>query len=355
MRLRCSSFVIAAVITTSLVIARSSSAALEDARVTPKDPYIGAIVIDADTGEVLFEDHADAPVYPASVVKIMDLLIIEEKIEQGAIKTNDAVRISREASRMGGTEIWADPRETFTVDALTYALMVRSANDAAVALAEHIAGTTDAFVQMMNDRAKALGLNSTVYHSVNGLPATRKKGELPDVTTARDMAALGRELVKHPDVFRYTATKHAELRDGKTEMDTHNRLLYTFEGCDGLKTGWTREAGYSIVATAKRNGRRLIAAVMGSKGNRGHVRDAKTSALLSVAFVKMPPPPAPAPVATNAIVSTNVSVTNVAAKETPPAKSPRSWKHIWILVGGVVVIVWLGAVMIRRRSRTEFE
>jgi D-alanyl-D-alanine carboxypeptidase (penicillin-binding protein 5/6) len=353
MRIRFLSFVIAAGIATSLVIARSSSAALEDARVTPKDPYIGAIVMDADTGEVLFEDNADAPVYPASVVKLMDMLIIEERIEQGILKTNDIVRITREASRMGGTQVYLDPRESLTVDDLLYALMVRSANDAAVALAIHVAGTKEAFVVMMNERAKVLGLNSTIYHSVHGLPPD-KKGQLPDITTPRDMAILGRELVKHPDVFRYTSAKHKDLRNGETEMDNHNHLLESFEGCDGLKTGYYRKAGYSIVATAKRNGRRLIAAVMGGKAVWGRVRDAKTSELLSVAFVKMPPPPAPAKPATNAVVSTNVSLTTVAAKE-PPAKSPRSWKHIWILVGGVVVIVWMGAVMIRRHSRTEFE
>lgn len=267
-------------------------------RVLAKDPYVGALVIDAGTGEVLYEDQADALCYPASVLKLMDLLIVLEKIEQGAVRAEDPVLVTAEASRIGGSQVFLAEKETFTVDELLYALAVQSANDAATALAIHLGGSKDGFVALMNQRAKELGLKSTRFHSVHGLPPA--KDQQPDISTARDLARLGLELLKHPDALRYTSTKEKGFRGDQFIMRNHNNLLRTFPGCDGFKTGYFSAAGFSIVATAARNDRRLVAVVVGSTSKQ--VRDAKAAELLSQGFLKAPAkkeadaaPPAAAP------------------------------------------------------------
>src|ERR1041385_215532 len=162
-----------------------------------RDPYLGAIVVDAATGKVLFEDQADAKGYPASVLKLMDLLIILEKVQQKQISLQDQVPVSAKASKTGGSQVWLAEKESFTVDEMLYALMVQSANDAAVALAEKVAGTTDAFVELMNRRAKELGMTSTLFHSVHGLPPGA--GQEHDITTARGFAGLCRALLKNKE------------------------------------------------------------------------------------------------------------------------------------------------------------
>ncbi len=272
-----------------------------------RDPWLGAIVVDAATGKVLYEDHADAKGYPASVLKLMDLLIILEKIEQKQLSLQDQVPVSAKASHIGGSRVWLKEKESFTVDELLYALMVQSANDAATALAEKVAGSTDAFIELMNRRARELGMNNTVFHSVHGLPPG--KGQEHDVTTARDLSILGRELLKHPDTLRYTSTRERAFRPNVTghtvNMSNHNRLLGHVEGCDGLKTGYIRASGYSIAVTAARHGQRVIAVVFDSASLK--VRDAKAAELLAKGFAALPaasqgpaplgPPPAPAPVA----------------------------------------------------------
>lgn len=262
-----------------------------------RDPYLGAIVVDAATGRVLFEDQADARAYPASVLKLMDLLIILETIQQHRLTLQDPVTVSARASTTGGSQVWLAEKETFTVDELLYALMVQSANDAAVALAEKVGGTTEAFVELMNRRAKALGMTSTLFHSVHGLPPGA--GQEPDVTSARDLAVLCRELLKHPDTLRYTSTRERPFRpDAGTKtvvMRTHNHLLGHLEGCDGFKTGYFTQAGYSIAVTGTRNGQRVIAVVLGSLDRK--VRDAKAAELFSKGFLALPAAaPAPAPV-----------------------------------------------------------
>ena len=161
-----------------------------------RDPYLGAIAVEAASGRVLFQDQPDAKGYPASVLKLMDLLIVLEKVEQKQLSFQDQVTVSAKASKTGGSQVWLAEKETFTVDELLYALMVQSANDAAVALAEKVGGTTDAFVQMMNQRAQQLGMTSTTFNSVHGLPPGA--GQQPDVTSARDLTVLCRELLRHP-------------------------------------------------------------------------------------------------------------------------------------------------------------
>jgi D-alanyl-D-alanine carboxypeptidase (penicillin-binding protein 5/6) len=155
--------------------------------------------------------------------------------------------------------------------------MIQSANDAAVALALHLAGSKQALVDMMNQRADELGMERTTFHSVHGLPPGQ--GQKPDVTTARDMATLGRAVLRHPDLLRYTSTKERGFRDGSFIMRTHNKLLHTFDGCDGLKTGYFRAAGYSVTATAKRGDRRVVAVILGSKSK--DARNTKAGELLA--------------------------------------------------------------------------
>jgi D-alanyl-D-alanine carboxypeptidase (penicillin-binding protein 5/6) len=259
--------------------------------------YVGVISLDATSGRVLFEDKADAPGHPASTLKLMDLLIILEKIEAGTLKLNDTVTVTAESSTIGGSQVYLKEHETFIVDEMLYALMIQSANDAATALAIHVAGSKDAFVGMMNKRAQELGMASTVFRSVHGLPPG--KGQEPDVTTARDMSKLCLEVLKHKDALRYTSTRERPFRPNAKEpfiMRTHNHLLGSFEGCDGLKTGYYREAGFTIACTAERNGKRVLAVVMGSPTR--PVRDAKACELMAQGLLAIPDaPPAAVPAA----------------------------------------------------------
>lgn len=247
-----------------------------------REPYLGAIVVEAASGRVLFQDQADAKGYPASVLKLMDLLIILEKIEQRQLTLQDQVKVSAKASKTGGSQVWLAEKEVFTVDELLYALMIQSANDAAVALAEKVGGTTEGFVEIMNKRAKELGMNNTVFYSVHGLPPGKE--QQPDVTTPRDFALLCRELVKRSEALRYTATRNRDFRPGdKTiAMRNHNHLLDQVDGCDGLKTGYYFKAGFSIAVTAARNGQRVIAVILGSPTSKG--RDAKAAELVAKGF-----------------------------------------------------------------------
>ena len=262
------------------------------------DPYLGAIVIDADTGKVLFEDNADAKGYPASIVKLMDLLILLEAIESKRIHLQDPVKVTAEASRIGGSQVYLKEDETFPVEELLYSVIVQSANDSATALALHYGGSKEAFVEVMNKRAREIGMKDTMFHSVHGLPPG--KGQLPDVSTPRDLAKLCRELLKHPETLQYTSAIERPFRPDAPEpfiMRSHNHLLRAMEGCDGLKTGYFRKAGFSIAATAQKNGVRAIAIILGSVDRK--VRDAKARELLSKGLIELSanaPTPTPAPV-----------------------------------------------------------
>jgi len=251
------------------------------------DPYRSAILLNAATGEVLFEKNADAAVYPASSLKLMVLLVILERIEQGHMKLDDMVQVTVEAYKMGGSQVYLDPKEQFPVEDLLYALMIQSANDAAVALASHVAGSKEAFVEMMNQKARELGMNKTTFYSVHGLPPS--KGQGVDVSSARDFGILCRYMSSKPEVFKYTSAKVRDFRGGEFIMRTHNHLLKKVDGCDGFKTGYFVKAGFSIAATAKRGGVRIIAIVMGSKNRK--VRDAKAIELINKGFAMVPPQP----------------------------------------------------------------
>lgn len=266
-----------------------------------RDPYVGAIVVDADTGETLFADGADTKGYPASVLKLMDLLVILEKVDEGRLRLDEPVRITAEAAKIGGSQVYLKEGEVFSIEELLYALMIQSANDAATALAIHVAGSKDGFVSLLNEKARALGMKSSEFHSVHGLPPG--PGQEPDITTARDLALLGRELLKHRDALRFTSTTERAFRADSAQpfiMRNHNNLLGRVEGCDGFKTGFFGAAGFSVAATAQRGGRRVICVVMGSTSK--PVRDAKAAELIAKGFlilparnasVSAPPPPAP--------------------------------------------------------------
>jgi D-alanyl-D-alanine carboxypeptidase (penicillin-binding protein 5/6) len=262
--------------------------------------YRGATVIDAATGRVLFEDKADVQNPPASVTKLLTFAVIQDKLKSGELTLQTPVKVSAAASHIGGSRVYLKEGETFTVEDLLYALIVESANDAAYALAEKAAGSRDAFVDLMNAKARALGMTHSEFHSPHGLSPGRD--QLPDLSTARDIAILGRWLVQNTDILRYTATRIRDFRPGPHHilMTSHDHLLESVTGCDGLKTGWYAKAGYSIAATVQRNGRRVIAVVLGSPGR--ELRDNITTRLIERGFAALPLAPAPAPaVATPAV------------------------------------------------------
>ncbi len=253
-----------------------------------RDPWLGAIIVDASSGKVLFEDGADNKGIPASLLKLMDLLVILEKIQKGELSLKDQVPVSAKATKASPSKVWLAEKESFTVDEMLYALMVESANDAAIALAEKVAGSTDAFLDLVNKRAKELGMTTTVFHSVNGLPPAH--GQEHDYTSARDMAILCRELLKFPDTLRYSSTRTRPFRPNagnKTVvMTTHNHLLGRVAGVDGLKTGYISDSGFSIAVTAVRNGQRIIVIVLDSTSSK--VRDEHAIDLVAKGFTLMP-------------------------------------------------------------------
>ncbi len=246
--------------------------ALDGAEITAPS----AILIDADSGKVLFEKDSHQIRACASITKVMTLLLVMEAIDSGKISLNDTVTASAHAASMGGSDIWLETGETMSVDDMLKATVVASANDAAVALAELISGTEDEFVIQMNSRAKELGMNDTVFKNCNGLD---EEGHL---TSAYDVAIMSRELIKHEKIYDYTSIWIDYLRDGKTQLVNTNKLLKSYNGITGLKTGTTSQAGCCISATARRNGLSLIAVVLGSTTGQQRFKDA--SVLLDYGF-----------------------------------------------------------------------
>lgn len=219
-----------------------------------------AIIIEASTGEVIYEYNADKSMPPASMTKMMSLLLIMEAIENNVIKYSDMVTISSNASSMGGSQILLETGEEMSVDDLLKGISVASGNDAVVALAERIGGTEDNFVKMMNDKAKELGLKNTKFNNCHGLDS---KGH---VSSARDMAIIARELVKHKKILEYSSIYETYLRKGTDKqiwLVNTNKLVRFKKGVDGLKTGYTEESGYCLTATMNKDNMRIIAVVMG--------------------------------------------------------------------------------------------
>ena len=317
-----------------LVIAACSAAGLlpvaaattrKNTKATPAevDPnaYRSAIVLDAATGQVLFEDNADVQNPPASVVKLMTFLIVEEKIKHGEPALTTPVTITAEAAKTGGSQVWLVDKEKITVEELLYALMVQSANDAAVALAIQVAGSKEAFVELMNLRAHDLGLTHTVFHSPHGLPPGR--GQTADLSTARDLAILARKLLTETDILRYTSTREHEFhhQNGQiNKLTNHNHLLGLVPGCDGLKTGWYEKAGYSLVATVQRNGRRIITVILGSPERK--LRDITTTLLVEKGFAALSAFPALSPVAAVQPATQPAAQPVASAPPRPPTAPP---------------------------------
>lgn len=235
-----------------------------------------AILMEAGTGKVLYEKNPDEKRPAASITKVMTLLLVMEAIDSGTLSLDDTVTASAHAASMGGSDIWLKEGETMSVDDMLKATVIMSANDAAVALAEKVAGTEDDFVHRMNERAQQLGMTNTTFLNCNGLD---EDGHL---TTARDIAIMSAELIKHPKIFDYAQTWIDYVRDGKTQLVNTNKLLKTYQGITGLKTGTTGKAGSCISATAERSGLSLIAVVLGSENTAD--RFSTATALLDYGF-----------------------------------------------------------------------
>ncbi len=237
-------------------------------------------VIDAETGMVLVATNERARRQPASMLKMLTELIILERVAEGDLSMDEPVKVSAKASRMGGSQVYLAHNEVFTVEELLQALAIHSANDASCALAEHVAGSTGAFTDLMNLRARELGMTDSEFHSVHGLPPGR--GQVPDITSARDMAIVGRELVKYPEAREWASTPSAPFRRGEFTLWNPNKLVGKYRGLDGLKTGFTQPAGFCVTATAVQKGKRLISVVMGCSTDRARAEE--TTRLLSYAF-----------------------------------------------------------------------
>ena len=242
-------------------------------------PAPSAVLMETSTGKILFEKNSHEQRPCASVTKIMTLLLVFEAIDSGKLSLDDTITASEHASSMGGSDIWLETGETMSTDDMIKATVVASANDAAVALAEHISGSEDAFIEQMNKRAKELKMNDTVFKNCNGLD------EDGHVTSAYDVAIMSRELMKHEKIFDYTSIWLDNLRDGKTQIVNTNKLLKTYNGITGLKTGTTNDAGCCMSASAKRGDVSLVAVVLGCKTGKERFSDA--AALLDYGFANI--------------------------------------------------------------------
>jgi len=223
-----------------------------------------AILMDAVSGQIFYEKEAHKELPPASVTKIMTLLVAADAVASGKVKLTDKVTASENASKLGGSQIYLEPGETFTLEQMLIAIAVGSANDGCVAVAEHICGTHEAFVEEMNNKAQALDLKNTHFVNAYGLPA---EGHY---TSAYDLAVISKEVLNYPLVRKLTSMKEYDLREGKFKLWNTNKLLWWYPGADGFKTGWTNEAKYCLASTVERNGLRLICVVMGVPQVRGH-------------------------------------------------------------------------------------
>ncbi|MDD3429746.1 MAG: D-alanyl-D-alanine carboxypeptidase [Oscillospiraceae bacterium] len=243
------------------VPAATSVAGIELAQANFDITAKAGVLMSSDTGDILYEKNADEPLAIASITKVMTLLLTFEAIDAGKITLQDVVPVSEHAYSMGGSQIWLEPGEHFTLDELVKAICVSSANDAAVAVAEYVGGSEDVFATMMNDRAAQLGMTNTHFMNACGLD---EDGHL---STARDVALMSLELMKHKKVFEYTGIWTDSLRDGQTQLVNTNKLLKRYNGITGLKTGTTGKAGVCISATATRDGTGFIAVVLGSSNS----------------------------------------------------------------------------------------
>lgn len=230
-----------------------------------------AILMELSTGKVLMELNPDEKLSPASITKVMTILLTFEALEKGQIQLEDRVTASRNASSKGGSQIWLKEGEVMTVHELLKATVIASANDACTALGEYIAGDETSFVALMNERAKELGMTNTCFENCSGLDDTVTN----HYSTARDVAIMSCELMKHEKVKEYTTIWMDSLRNGETQLVNTNRLIRYYDGATGLKTGTTSKAGYCVTATAERDNMELVAVVLGSDNSTQRFEDAK--------------------------------------------------------------------------------
>ncbi|MCL2322902.1 MAG: D-alanyl-D-alanine carboxypeptidase [Oscillospiraceae bacterium] len=238
-----------------------------------------AILIEPTSGKILYEKNSNEKFAPASVTKVMTMLLAMEKIDSGEISLKDTITVSENAKAMGGSTMLLDTGEVRTVEEILKGIAICSGNDAAVAMAEYIGGSEQNFVKMMNERAKQLGMINTTFLNSNGLPAN---GHL---STAKDISIMSIELLKHPLILKYTGIYMETLSEGRKtpiEMVNHNKLVRFFPGCDGLKTGFTDEAKYCISATAKRDGVRMLAIIVGAPT--WQIRNREAAMLMNYGF-----------------------------------------------------------------------
>jgi D-alanyl-D-alanine carboxypeptidase (penicillin-binding protein 5/6) len=245
-----------------------SSAAKSAASKT--EPYQAYLVLNATSGKILEEKNARLKWPPASLTKLMLTYIVMEKIYRAELKLSDSVTVSRNAAAMGGSQVYLKEGEVFSLEELMRATLIESANDAAYAIGEFVAGSKEDFIRLMNEKAASLHMEDTEFHSLHGLPPS--KGQLEDVTTCRDLAILAQRLLKYPVLLQWTSVRRSRFRNGTFIMTSGNRLLSKMPEMDGLKTGYYRRAGYNIVATAKKGDLRLVVIVLGS--STAGIRDA---------------------------------------------------------------------------------
>lgn len=235
-----------------------------------------AVLMETSSGKILFEKNPHEQRPCASITKVMTMLLVCEAIDNGKLSLDDTITASAHAASMGGSDIWLEEGETMSADDMIKATVVASANDAAVALAEHLCGSEEVFVQKMNEKANQLGMKDTVFKNCNGLD------EDGHITSAYDVAVMSRELMKHEMIFDYTSIWLDNLRDGKTQIVNTNKLLKTYKGITGLKTGTTNDAGCCMAASATRGDMSLVAVVLGC--NSGKERFSDAAALLDYGF-----------------------------------------------------------------------
>lgn len=235
-----------------------------------------AVLMETSSGKILFEKNPHEQRPCASITKVMTMLLVCEAIDNGKLSLDDTITASAHAASMGGSDIWLEEGETMSADDMIKATVVASANDAAVALAEHLCGSEEVFVEKMNEKASQLGMKDTVFKNCNGLD------EDGHITSAYDVAVMSRELMKHEMIFDYTSIWLDNLRDGKTQIVNTNKLLKTYNGITGLKTGTTNDAGCCMAASAKRGDMSLVAVVLGC--NSGKERFSDAAALLDYGF-----------------------------------------------------------------------
>ena len=238
-----------------------------------RSQYKSALLADVESGRILFHDRIHQMIYPASLVKMMVSLIVLEEIDDGRISLNDNVKVSSWASKIGGHQVYLKQGEVFKLQELMKAIVISSANDASVAVAEHVFGKDKQFIKKMNNRAVELGMKKTRFFSVHGLPPGR--GQKLDESTTFDMYLLAMELLKHPQYLKWSSIRMDSFRNGTFQLlNTNHRLIRNYRGMDGMKTGYHRRAGFNLVSTAEREGQRFISIIMGAKNSRSRGQSA---------------------------------------------------------------------------------